>query len=285
MSTDTGAALAAAIRAAPDDDAPWLVYADWLQEDGRDAEAHVVRSHLPALREPVRSGHEVVKVVATAAVVPPGSPAWEVLFGRPPASADDFVGALPTWPEPAPLRVERPAEQRVQPPGPQLLFVPILFGFVILARLVMNPPVRLIDPPATFQVSDGVRYTPPQAPSKWDALPRLPTVAAPGRARWDRADVAGYTFRRVDGRDEERTFAFRPDGSAEVVVARRGHGAVRLTLTWAVDADGAIDITAPPSGRTPPAQPRLTRLFLVRELGNLYEVERDGRGELYVRER
>src|SRR5262245_61270326 len=109
MSTDTGAALAAAIRAAPDDDAPWLVYADWLQEAGRDSEARAIRSHLPALREPVRAGHEVARVIAVAAILQPCGRAWEAMFATLPAPAAEFPARLPSFPDPVSRWVERPA--------------------------------------------------------------------------------------------------------------------------------------------------------------------------------
>lgn len=45
-------ALLAAIAAAPFDDAPRLVYADWLQEHGADAEAEYVRTVVTLLHAP-----------------------------------------------------------------------------------------------------------------------------------------------------------------------------------------------------------------------------------------
>src|SRR5215207_7846509 len=49
------AALLAAIRAAPADDAPRLVYADWLDEHGQPERAALLREHCRAYRLP--AGH------------------------------------------------------------------------------------------------------------------------------------------------------------------------------------------------------------------------------------
>src|SRR5262245_12807917 len=282
MSTDTGAALAAAIRAAPDDDAPWLVYADWLQEAGRDAEAQVIRADLPALRWPVRSGHEVTEVVAAAAVFPPGSHAFETIFGRPPAETVEFPAQLPTWPEPVSLRVERPAERHARPNSLPVLFVGVVLMTVVRAGLNRPDPQPVLSkfPTEAIRPAESPGPTLPPAWAKSLTVPTRP-AALHGPARWERSDVAGYTFRRVDGEDEDRTFIFRGDGTAEVFVTRRGHPAVRLTPVWSIDTEGGIDIGAPPSGQTPASMRRLTQLILIRELGSLYEVQRDGRMELY----
>jgi uncharacterized protein (TIGR02996 family) len=45
MASDESAMLAA-IRAAPDDDAPRLVYADWLEEHGQTLRAHLIRGQI-----------------------------------------------------------------------------------------------------------------------------------------------------------------------------------------------------------------------------------------------
>lgn len=50
------AALLAAIRANPDDDAPRLILADWLDENGEAERAHFVRVCVRAHREDVESG-------------------------------------------------------------------------------------------------------------------------------------------------------------------------------------------------------------------------------------
>ena len=61
---DAEPALTAAIRATPDDTAPWLAYADWLRENGRDAVADCVARHLPALQAEVRRGRGVTDAIA-----------------------------------------------------------------------------------------------------------------------------------------------------------------------------------------------------------------------------
>lgn len=48
--TNDGTALQAAIRACPDDDAPRLVYADWLQENGDESRAEFIRAQIAVAR-------------------------------------------------------------------------------------------------------------------------------------------------------------------------------------------------------------------------------------------
>jgi uncharacterized protein (TIGR02996 family) len=283
MSTDTGAALAAAIGAAPDDDAPWLVYADWLQEAGRDAEAAAIRAHLPELREPVRAGYDPAKVVAMASVHPPGGELWEIAYGRPPAPPPEFVDALPTWPDPPHLQVERPTERRAEGSGLQYLAIPmILVGMSILRAMVNHAERPPAMPVAPLRFPDDIRTTVPKAGPKATVPGSLQST--PRAIPWDRAEVAGYTFRRVDGGDEAVTYAFADDGSVTFTSGLPGRPAVRMNVAWAIEADGAIEITALPSSEVTERWRRLARLVLMRTEGTRYEVKRDGRAELYVRE-
>src|SRR5689334_13038022 len=69
-------ALWQAIVAAPADDAPWLVYADWLQDCGRDREAATVRRFLPDIRAELAAGMGVPAVQELVARQDPGGSGW-----------------------------------------------------------------------------------------------------------------------------------------------------------------------------------------------------------------
>jgi uncharacterized protein (TIGR02996 family) len=55
----TEAAFVQAILANIDDDAPWLIYADWLDENGSDNRARVIREKLQPVRDAVKTGHDL----------------------------------------------------------------------------------------------------------------------------------------------------------------------------------------------------------------------------------
>jgi uncharacterized protein (TIGR02996 family) len=268
MSTDTGAALTAAIRAAPDDDAPWLVYADWLREAGRDAEAQAVRSHLPALRPPVRAGHDVAEVVATAARHPPGDPLWELAFGRPPAPPVGFPAQLPSWRDPSPRTVERGADRRAPGTDLRYLLVPVLIVLVSVLRAMA---------PRSEPLPDALRLVPPKASGVTFPPPKSAT-------RWDRDQVAGHTFCGVGKVDEAVVYVFGTDGDVTVTARLADGSPLRMTLAWKVDDGGAIQITAGPAAGVSERWGRGDRLVLLRVEGNRYDVERNGRPEVYIRD-
>ena len=54
---DAEPTLVNAITADPGDRAPWLAYADWLEENGRGEEAGCIARHRLPLRFLVRQGH------------------------------------------------------------------------------------------------------------------------------------------------------------------------------------------------------------------------------------
>jgi uncharacterized protein (TIGR02996 family) len=64
-------ALLAAVAAAPTDDAPRLVYADWLQERDQDAKAEYVRLVVELMHPPERA-ESVERCVAVAAALDEG---------------------------------------------------------------------------------------------------------------------------------------------------------------------------------------------------------------------
>jgi uncharacterized protein (TIGR02996 family) len=84
-------ALIAAIAAAPDDDLPRLVFADWLEENGDPAQAAFIRKQIEFVRhgggEPRRSRSEEVKAIAVREAAGWVAPLCEA-FGQPP----------PRWP-------------------------------------------------------------------------------------------------------------------------------------------------------------------------------------------
>jgi uncharacterized protein (TIGR02996 family) len=209
VDADTGTALAAAIRADPEDDAPWLIYADWLQDNDRDAEAAAIRAHLPAVRRAVVAGHDPTVVLAVAARHPPGHPAWQARFGRP--------MIVPT-PAPAPARVApvRPDTWagRGEPSGDgtallvRVIFIPVLVIIFATLRGQIGRSSRVpeIVPSATYQRpvqtgnGSGDQTLTPALPQFLFGAPDPGAAPLPAGAKpWDRAELAGYTFRQMDG--------------------------------------------------------------------------------------
>src|SRR5262245_46200025 len=76
-------ALLAAIRSAPSDDAPRLVYADWLDERGRPGGAYLRAECRPAAVPPTDPRHADLQVELRAAGVGV-DPAWLAAVGRAP---------------------------------------------------------------------------------------------------------------------------------------------------------------------------------------------------------
>lgn len=70
-------ALLAAIAAAPLDDAPRLVYADWLQERGHEARAEYLRTVVRLLHPP----EDLADVERCEALAPATDPAWRQQVG------------------------------------------------------------------------------------------------------------------------------------------------------------------------------------------------------------
>lgn len=76
MTTDEDALLAA-IAAAPDDDAPRLVYADWLQERGADAKAEYLRTVAKLMHAP----NDTALVERCTAIAERLEPQWRQRVG------------------------------------------------------------------------------------------------------------------------------------------------------------------------------------------------------------
>jgi uncharacterized protein (TIGR02996 family) len=70
-------ALISAIEAAPDDDAPRLVYADWLQERGGEAKADYLRAVVTLLR----AADDPLALARCLARAPEIDPAWRQRVG------------------------------------------------------------------------------------------------------------------------------------------------------------------------------------------------------------
>jgi uncharacterized protein (TIGR02996 family) len=260
MVGDTGSALRAAVQAAPADDAPWLVYADWLQENGRDAEAAAIRVHLPAVRAAVVAGHDLAGVLVAATRHPPGSPAWEAVYGP---RSDVPVSVSPPPRPRTPTRESWSDGHRGERGSlSPLALVPLVYLFLLGFRSLVSSTHL-----------DRAAITPPgpvQLPAAWVREPAVPVP--PAAVAWDRAEVAGHTFREAGG---GKWLAFRADGTATAGAAPSAAG---TQASWWVDASGALELTAWPGG-----QP--SRLHKLRADGDRYEVVRDGRPEAYVRQR
>ena len=272
MTADTGSALAAAIADNPADNGPWLVYADWLDEHGRDAEATAIRTHLPALRDAVLNGHELPLILSVAADCPPTHPMWNLMFGLPVRIDPPVPAPEPAPPAPAPRPVELPAESPREDPS----WAPVagLIAVVALGALRALPsapdyqmkPVPVDTRDWTYRQSEP----PPHLPLK------VPATARPApRAvhKWDPAEVAGYTFRRLPDVPGSSSLTFRADGT--VVRSDAPGGAAER---WVIGPDGDVQIIGAFSNVT-------ARLVKLHQMQNLYDIECDGRSYLYARRR
>jgi hypothetical protein len=171
------------------------------------------------------------------------------------------------------LQVERPGERRTEGSGLQYLAIPMFLVGMSILRAMVNQPERPPVPP--FRLPDDGRLT---APGAWKVrtpppFPVPATDTSPARAT--RSAITGHRFRQAAGGTVGSTFDFRPDGA---VMAGTSESDILLVHRWDVGDDGTINIVSPGVGL-------VARLTQVRVLGNVYATDRDGRPELYVRER
>jgi uncharacterized protein (TIGR02996 family) len=237
MTADTGAALAAAILADPDDDAPWLVYADWLQEAGRDAEATAVRAHLPALRTAVRNGKDLAHVLLVATLYPPGGPVWNAAFGLSPAP--DAPGPAQAAPTPRPAWTSQAAGQRDQPSWGPALF-PILYCAVALVRVLAPSSDRHGPDPSPDESRQRLQRIVEQSRAARDTRPG---PSAPLARPWGTDVTTGSAARPAGGRSASPPTVLQPSGTA--VGTTGWNGPVR----WTVEPDGWITLTSTDGSR------------------------------------
>lgn len=274
MSADTGPSLTAAILANPDDDAPWLVYADWLQETGHEARATLIRRHLPTVRAAVRDGHELAIVLGAIGNHPPGTPLWDEAFGRPPEPPEPPPTVASAGPAATPVRHWRP--------WPVVLGV-LITGAVGLVGLVRKPKkldlggdsaVRLPSDKETDALlqsaEDGTADEAIQrAAGIKDPQPPIRSQA------WTRAEVDGYWFRQ-EGDRPARVFDFRADGTVSMVESPPGGISMFRDGRWTVDDLGVLEVTGLGTDRP-------IRLVKTGVTGNRYEVSRSRVAEVYIR--
>jgi uncharacterized protein (TIGR02996 family) len=270
------AALHRAIEADPADDAPWLVYADWLQEHGRDAEAANLRRFLPDVQAAVRSGRDLWFVMAQVARLGPGAAGWG-LPAPPPA--------LPPAPRPEP-GAWVPEDRPGWTPGPALIW---FLGVALLGLFRAGCSADRDRYPAggdgrmskeAFAEIERVAKGGSEPRTGYRPTPDLDRDRKSGDirdARWDPFEVVGQTLRLEDD-SAVLAFTFAADGSVVYRVGRKGGILLPARGRWQIDERGALDITGP-DGK--PAY-LLTKEYTD---GHRYQVTRGGRSEVFVRER
>src|SRR4051794_8936729 len=237
------AALRAAIEAAPADDAPWLVYADWLQERGRDPEAAAVRRFLPDIRAELAAGRDPAAVWGLVARQDPGGPAGGL--GTPPARPPLIVPAS------APLTVPQASQEtrgRDLGLGGWLGIVIVGKAVVLLSLGVVRKESDQTSQPAPlnltqFLTEDQLRYS--RVVKDGKEYVTFPIRSRPPDDRWHPAELPGYTL-RVEHAPGLVAIAFGADGRATMFTwpcPGIGFPAV-ASGRWAVDdADGVLTIT------------------------------------------
>src|SRR5262245_2837378 len=274
------AALHRAIEADPADDAPWLVYADWLQDHGRDTEAAALRKLLPGVKAAVRAGHHLPSIMTLIALKEAGIPGWGLPAPKP---------ALP----PAPP-LESAARTSVDgsggwTPRPRPFWS---LGIILLGVFRMwFDAARQRDPAEGDGRISKEAFAEIQRLAKGDSQPRIgnrPTSDSDRdrksgdtrdatAGRWNPVDVAGQAL-RLEHDSAVLTFTFAADGSVVYRVARQGAVPLPARRRSRIDEQGGLNITAPDG------KPGYL-LTKERSDGDRYQVTRDGRSEVFVREK
>jgi uncharacterized protein (TIGR02996 family) len=196
-------ALWGAIEAAPADDAPWLVYADWLDDHERDREAANIRRFLPEVREAVQAGCERWAIMAMVVRQEPTGPGWGHYI-RP-------------EPGPSPREVVLHPADNPPPSGSVGNLVLVWVGFAVFLAV-------------TRVGYESVRQRAQEPPPRAEAL-------FPPMFKSD--EVAGYTFRLVHDRDV-LVLALAADGQATVDIGFKDRRVVRLAGRWVITFDGVL---------------------------------------------
>ena len=200
------AALWRAIEAAPRDDAPWLVYADWLEEHGREAEAAALRRLLPDAQAAVAAGGSPNVVMALLARVGTVG-GWGLPI--PPAKP----AALPAAP---PLgEFER---QPASDPGRQFLLWLAFAGLIFLGRLIA-----------------GGAFAPrePDQPVRTDHL---------FRPHWHADELVRHTF-ELQSDTEVLVVAMDEGGKARIATGKTGEPPTRFDGRWSIVPYGPLRVT------------------------------------------
>jgi uncharacterized protein (TIGR02996 family) len=272
------AALQRAVQAAPADDAPWLVYTDWLEEHGRGAEAAALRQFLPDVQAAIRAGHDVSAVMTLIARHGPGTSGWG-LPAPPPAR--------PSHPRPEAAAEGTAGRQRDPSAHPMLIaFLASLVLGLFRVGFEGTPPRQLPAPrggdgPVTVEaLAEAQRLAKAREeraarPVRWPGDGR-PAGVLPSAEPWDSAELVGYTLRLEDD-GSVLTFTFAANGIAKIRQGLKGGFVIGADGRWWIDRLGDLNVVAS-DGRW---------LFLLTKAkvdGNRYEVTRGGRSEVFVRE-
>jgi uncharacterized protein (TIGR02996 family) len=199
------AALWRGIAAAPRDDAPWLVYADWLDEHGREAAAATLRRLLPDAQAAVAAGNPPQVVMSQIARLGVAS-GW----GLPMPAAKP--AALPVAP---PLgSFER---QPTSDPGRQVLWW-LAFGAVLFL-------VRLF-------AGGGFAPREPDPPVKIDLF----------RPHWRADELVRHTF-ELQSDTEVLVVAMDEGGKARITTGKKGEAPTRFDGRWSIVPYGPLRVT------------------------------------------
>jgi uncharacterized protein (TIGR02996 family) len=200
------AALWRAIEAAPRDDAPWLVYADWLEEHGREAEAVTLRRLLPDAQGAVAAGESPTLVMMQIA-----------RLGR----ADGWGLPMPPA-KPAALPAAPPLGQFERQPasdaGRQLLLWVAFGGLIFLGRLI---------------VEGGLAPREPDPPVRIDHL---------FRPHWQADELVRHTF-ELQSDTEVLVVAMDEGGKARIATGKKGEPPTRFAGRWSIRPYGPLVVT------------------------------------------
>lgn len=272
-------ALRRAIEAAPADDAPWLVYADWLQEHNRDAEATALRQFLPDVQAAVRAGRDVASVMKLVAGQGPVTSRWGLPVAPP---------ARRPYPRREP-RASAAAGRLGDPPVPPMAIA--FLGSLVLGLLALGidkgPPRQPAD-----RFGGDARLVKealakarefPKAADNRVAVQRVrspddvPPPQAPVSAKpWISDELIGHNFRLEDDRSV-LAFTFEADGVARIRQGLKDVFVMSGEGRWWIDGGGDLNVTGS-DGRL------LFVLTKTKTDGVRYEVTRGGRSEVFRRE-
>jgi uncharacterized protein (TIGR02996 family) len=198
------AALWRAIEAAPLDDAPWLVYADWLDDHGRDREAANLRRLLPDAQTAVylngESPNAVMGQLARLDIVD----GWGLPMPAAPARA------LPPAPPPGPYEFA-PRRSR----GSQILMWFLFAGIIAVVRIAVHVAQ--------------------------DAAEKAPPAAQLFDPSWHASDVAGHTF-YLDSDSEVLVLGMAENRVAQVTMGKKGDAPTQVPGRWSIQPNGPLQV-------------------------------------------
>jgi uncharacterized protein (TIGR02996 family) len=254
-----------AIQSAPADDAPWLVYADWLDEHGQESNATFIRQFLPNVRNLIMAGLEPAVVM-------------DMVARQEPAIVDSNLAKQPSPPQANEPETDPQLEGHLLESGaraPQILWIipAVLIGLVCYVGAQQKvryshelPPSSRVEPPEDYTKL---------LPIIQETL-RAHRVLYPG-VPWQLDEVAGHTYLRV-GQPGLFILAFASDSKAILVSWENvGFGFPWFVGgKWSIDEQGILRVAATEGMKS-------HSFRKVSAGGNRYRLFHAGQSEEYLR--